>query len=110
MIANATYNSAILTLPDLYANSSLIVGEGFKGCILQGPGILFNESVSNGVVFGPCPMDTKGCKSQSFVPRFPDVRSQRRMFLYSESAEQLRGVKSDRYCSLHTQISRTPLG
>jgi protein crumbs len=65
VIANATYNSAILTLPDYDANSSLIVGEGFKGCILQGPGILFNESINNGAVFGPCPMDTKGCENQN---------------------------------------------
>lgn len=63
MVANATYNSAILTLPDYNINtSSLIVGEGFRGCILQGPGILFNNSINNGAVFGPCPLDTKGCK------------------------------------------------
>ncbi|XP_026828708.1 protein crumbs isoform X3 [Ooceraea biroi] len=68
VIANATYNSAILTLPDYYANSSLIVGEGFKGCILQGPGVLFNESINNGAVFGPCPMDTKGCSPCQSAP------------------------------------------
>ncbi|KAL6258873.1 hypothetical protein P5V15_010818 [Pogonomyrmex californicus] len=61
MVANATYNYAILTLPDYDVNSSLIVGEGFKGCILQGPGILFNNSINNGVIFGPCPLDSKGC-------------------------------------------------
>jgi len=63
MVANATYNSAILTLPDYDVNSSLIVGEGFRGCIMQGPGILFNDSINNGAVFGPCPLDTKGCKN-----------------------------------------------
>ncbi|KAG5326274.1 CRB protein, partial [Pseudoatta argentina] len=61
MVANATYNSAILTLPDYDVNSSLIVGDGFRGCILQGPGILFNNSINNGAVFGPCPLDIKGC-------------------------------------------------
>ncbi|KAK2581667.1 hypothetical protein KPH14_002164 [Odynerus spinipes] len=61
VIANATYNAAILTLPDYNDNGSLIVGEGFKGCILQGPGILFNDSINNGAVFGPCPSDSRGC-------------------------------------------------
>ncbi|XP_012537292.2 protein crumbs isoform X3 [Monomorium pharaonis] len=62
MVANATYNSAILTLPDYEMNNSLIVGEGFRGCILRGPGILFNGSVNHGAVFGPCPLDpTKEC-------------------------------------------------
>ncbi|XP_067213667.1 protein crumbs isoform X2 [Linepithema humile] len=60
VVANATYNSAILTLPDYDVNNSLIVGEGFRGCILQGPGILFNNSNNNGAVFGPCPSD-KAC-------------------------------------------------
>ncbi|XP_035724721.1 protein crumbs-like isoform X1 [Vespa mandarinia] len=61
VIANATYNAAILTLPDYNVNDSLIVGESFRGCILQGPGILFNESINNGAVFGPCPSDNRGC-------------------------------------------------
>ncbi|KAI4495639.1 hypothetical protein M0802_008474 [Mischocyttarus mexicanus] len=61
VIANATYNSAILTLPDYIANNSLIVGENFRGCILQGPGILFNESINNGAILGPCTSDSKGC-------------------------------------------------
>lgn len=65
MIANATYNAAILTLPDYDMNGSLVVGEGFKGCILQGPGILFNETMNNGAVFGPCPAENKGCKDLS---------------------------------------------
>ncbi|XP_015599265.1 protein crumbs isoform X2 [Cephus cinctus] len=65
VIANATYNSAILMLPDYDINSSLIVGEGFKGCILQGPGILFNDTFNSGAVFGPCPLETKGCGPNS---------------------------------------------
>lgn len=61
VIANATYNAAILTLPDYDMNGSLIVGEAFRGCILQGPGILFNDSINNGAIFGPCPAENKGC-------------------------------------------------
>ncbi|CAL7947161.1 unnamed protein product [Xylocopa violacea] len=61
VIANATYNAAILSLPDNDMNGSLIVGEGFRGCILQGPGILFNDTINNGAVFGPCPAENKGC-------------------------------------------------
>ncbi|XP_011155251.1 protein crumbs isoform X1 [Harpegnathos saltator] len=61
VVANATYNYAILTLPDYDVNSSLIVGDRFKGCILQGPSILFNDSINSGAVFGPCSSDTKGC-------------------------------------------------
>ncbi|XP_043274627.1 protein crumbs isoform X2 [Venturia canescens] len=65
VVANATYNSAILMLPDRDSNSSLIVGEGFKGCILQGPGILFNDTVNSGAVFGACPLNTRGCDPNS---------------------------------------------
>ncbi|XP_012286967.1 protein crumbs isoform X2 [Orussus abietinus] len=61
VIANSTYNSAILLLPDYEVNGSLVVGEGFKGCILQGPGILFNDSVNFGAIFGSCPGDSRGC-------------------------------------------------
>ncbi|XP_076303298.1 cell polarity complex component crumbs isoform X3 [Lasioglossum baleicum] len=61
VIANATYNAAILTLPDYDMNGSLTVGEGFRGCILQGPGFLFNDTINNGAVFGPCPAENKGC-------------------------------------------------
>ncbi|XP_033227185.1 protein crumbs isoform X3 [Belonocnema kinseyi] len=65
IIANATYNSAILTLPDYSVNSTLIVGENFRGCILQGPAILFNDTVNKGALFGSCPDDSKGCGSSN---------------------------------------------
>ncbi|GAB1868117.1 Protein crumbs [Camponotus japonicus] len=67
VVANATYNSPILTLPDYDVNSSLIIGEGFRGCILHGPGILFNDSINNGAIFGPCPLNTKGCGTSGLV-------------------------------------------
>ncbi|XP_066587242.1 protein crumbs isoform X2 [Prorops nasuta] len=63
VIANASFNSAILTLPDYDENGSLIVGERFKGCILQGPGILFNETINNGARMGPCPTNALRCGS-----------------------------------------------
>ena len=62
IVANATYNSEILALPDHNVNGTLIIGEGFRGCILQGPGILFNGSINNNALFGECPLDTRGCK------------------------------------------------
>ncbi|XP_046609004.1 protein crumbs isoform X5 [Neodiprion virginianus] len=63
VIANGTYNSGILNLPDYNDNEPLIIGEGFKGCILQGPGILFrrNSTINNGAVFGTCPLESAGC-------------------------------------------------
>ncbi|XP_016838846.1 protein crumbs isoform X2 [Nasonia vitripennis] len=62
VVANATYNSEILALPDENdANGTLIVGEGFRGCILQGPGILFNDSLSSNAILGACPLDTRAC-------------------------------------------------
>uniref|UniRef100_A0ABD2VS18 Protein crumbs n=1 Tax=Trichogramma kaykai TaxID=54128 RepID=A0ABD2VS18_9HYME len=65
ILANATYNSDILTLPDESdANGTLMVGEGFRGCILQGPGILFNESINTNAVFGECPLNARGCGHQ----------------------------------------------
>ncbi|XP_014215868.1 protein crumbs [Copidosoma floridanum] len=64
VVANSTYNSEVFTLPDHSSsgsNGTLIVGDGFRGCILQGPSILFNDSLSNGAVFGTCPLDNKPC-------------------------------------------------
>ncbi|XP_015514876.1 protein crumbs isoform X6 [Neodiprion lecontei] len=63
VIANGTYNSGILNLPDYNDNEPLIIGEGFKGCILQGPGILFrrNSTINSGAVFGTCPLESAGC-------------------------------------------------
>lgn len=53
-------------LPDYNVNSTLIVGEGFKGCILQGPGILFNNTFNYGAILGKCPADLRGCKFYYF--------------------------------------------
>ncbi|XP_058806153.1 protein crumbs isoform X2 [Phymastichus coffea] len=43
------------------ANGTLVVGEAFRGCILQGPGILFNESFNSNALLGICPLDGRGC-------------------------------------------------
>ncbi|KAJ8679887.1 hypothetical protein QAD02_015674 [Eretmocerus hayati] len=65
VVANATYNSEILALPDHNVNGTLTIGEGFRGCILQGPGILFNDTVFGNAIFGACPLDNRPCGTSS---------------------------------------------
>nr|XP_024214483.1 protein crumbs [Halyomorpha halys] len=65
VIANSTYNSEILSDPDLTTgNDVLVVGKGFVGCILEGPSIVFNASQMQHqhVDWGPCPLPNKACE------------------------------------------------
>lgn len=66
IIANSTYNSEILTQSELWNdNAVLVVGNGFSGCILEGPSIVFNPTngqiQAHNVEWGPCPIPPKAC-------------------------------------------------
>lgn len=57
-MANETYHSEILTNPELYSEDAiLIVGNSFKGCMLEGPSLIFTNNVvsSHHALFGSCP-------------------------------------------------------
>lgn len=65
LLANSTYNSELLSNPELYDEGAiLIVGNHFHGCILEGPSIVFNSSIihPHNIFFGPCPLSSDNCK------------------------------------------------
>lgn len=65
-MANATYNSELmssdLTLMD--GTSKLVIGEGFFGCMLEGPSLIFNNTISekNNIEWGRCYHPIGPCK------------------------------------------------
>lgn len=58
IVANATFNNELmntdLTLMD--GMSKLVIGEGFVGCMLEGPSLIFNNSISEkyNIEWGRC--------------------------------------------------------
>ncbi|XP_063909759.1 protein crumbs isoform X3 [Zophobas morio] len=66
LIANSTFQSELLTSPGLYNEgaSVLLVGKQFNGCILEGPSLVFDESVilyNYNVRFEKCPIPDDSC-------------------------------------------------
>ncbi|XP_066994976.2 protein crumbs [Anabrus simplex] len=64
VVANSTYNTELMTNPELFSeNSTLYIGKGFIGCILEGPNIVFNRPglEAYNVDWGQCPLNTRGC-------------------------------------------------
>ncbi|XP_037922140.1 protein crumbs isoform X2 [Hermetia illucens] len=64
IIANSTYNSLFLTNQEVKNEAAvLILGNKYSGCLLHGPGLIFNSSAihAQGVEFGPCPMAPGPC-------------------------------------------------
>ncbi|GLH08522.1 Neurogenic locus Notch protein [Gryllus bimaculatus] len=64
IVANSTYNSELLTNAGVFSNASVLyVGRTFVGCILEGPGIIFNSSQTSSlnVDWGPCPLTQRNC-------------------------------------------------
>uniref|UniRef100_A0A0A9W8L0 Protein crumbs homolog 2 n=2 Tax=Lygus hesperus TaxID=30085 RepID=A0A0A9W8L0_LYGHE len=66
VIANSTYNAEILRQPELVTSSDvLVIGEGFTGCLLEGPNIVFNSTLvqAENVAWGPCQIPFGPCSS-----------------------------------------------
>lgn len=63
VIANSTLNSEILKVNITTDQSVLRVGDGFEGCLLEGPNFIFNSSFNQGykVVWGHCPLNSQSC-------------------------------------------------
>ncbi|RZF34933.1 hypothetical protein LSTR_LSTR011427 [Laodelphax striatellus] len=67
VIANSTYNQELLAAPEMNfgVNNELHVGYGFVGCILEGPGLVFNNAThvqAVNVQWGPCPLTPNSCE------------------------------------------------
>lgn len=62
VLANNMHTSDFLDINLDQPNSQLYVGQGFTGCILQGAGVVLNETsvLSSGVRWGKCPLPNKG--------------------------------------------------
>lgn len=74
MSANATYNSIFLTDTEIKNEAAvLLLGSSYAGCILHGPGLIFNTSGMNSqnVVFGPCPLRPGSCEHSDVLIRVP---------------------------------------
>lgn len=70
LIANSTYNSIFLTNQEIKNDAAvLIIGQNYSGCLLHGPGLVFNMTAMNihGVVFGSCPLADGKCGSQEVL-------------------------------------------
>ncbi|XP_035217057.1 protein crumbs-like isoform X1 [Stegodyphus dumicola] len=62
LVANSSYQNDIFDLRLEHSQPELIVGRGFTGCILQGAGVVLNDSNinSSGVIWGKCPLPDRG--------------------------------------------------
>lgn len=66
MVANVSHNPELLN-PDmalLDMKAPLTVGEGFIGCMVEGPGITLNSTSNefSNALWGPCPLPSGSCK------------------------------------------------
>lgn len=62
VLVNSTHSNDFLELSLDQSNPQLYVGRGFTGCILQGAGVVLNDSNvrSFGVTWGKCPLPNTG--------------------------------------------------
>lgn len=70
LIANSTYNTALLTNQDVKNEAAvLILGNNYAGCLQHGPGLIFNASSMNAeaVVFGTCPLALGPCSDHDVL-------------------------------------------
>ncbi|XP_058822822.1 protein crumbs isoform X2 [Topomyia yanbarensis] len=73
-IANQTLNSQLITNKYIKDEAAvLILGNHYSGCLLHGPGLVFNQSAMNneGVVFGPCPLAPGPCTDHDVLAGIP---------------------------------------
>ncbi|XP_055602052.1 protein crumbs isoform X2 [Uranotaenia lowii] len=73
-IANQTYNSQLILDQEIKNEAAvLILGKQFSGCLLHGPGLVFNSSAMNAeaVTFGPCPLAPGPCTDHDVLTGTP---------------------------------------
>uniref|UniRef100_A0A6B2E8N3 Putative cadherin egf lag seven-pass g-type receptor n=1 Tax=Phlebotomus kandelakii TaxID=1109342 RepID=A0A6B2E8N3_9DIPT len=67
VIANSTFNTEFLTDNEVKNEAAvLILGTNYSGCMLHGPGLVFNYSTMHpvGVLFKECPMPSGPCSAE----------------------------------------------
>lgn len=65
LLANSTFRNELLTSPALYNEGAvLIIGNHYIGCMLEGPSIVFDETLIHNlnVQFRTCPIPEDNCK------------------------------------------------
>ncbi|XP_021706793.1 protein crumbs isoform X1 [Aedes aegypti] len=73
-IANQTYNAQLILDQEIKNEAAvLILGKQYSGCLLHGPGLVFNSSAMNAeaVVFGPCPLAPGLCADHDILTGVP---------------------------------------
>lgn len=71
-LANSTFNPSFLTDQEIKSEAAvLILGTTYSGCMLHGPGLVFNTSAMNAhnVLFGPCPLAPGTCTKEDVLVR-----------------------------------------
>ncbi|VVC29041.1 Hypothetical protein CINCED_3A018849 [Cinara cedri] len=73
VIANSTFRSDIFNVDKLNDQSVLKVGDGFEGCLLEGPNFIFNSSLNqvHKVVWGHCPLNSQSCTEIDYCSHAP---------------------------------------
>ncbi|XP_050423737.1 protein crumbs isoform X2 [Adelges cooleyi] len=73
VIANSTFNTEILTADLSVEQSILRVGDGFEGCLLEGPNFIFNSSLNQGykIIWGQCPLSSQSCTGIDYCSHAP---------------------------------------
>ncbi|KAG5680801.1 hypothetical protein PVAND_010286 [Polypedilum vanderplanki] len=70
VLANSTYNRDLLYDQEIKNDAAvLILGRQYYGCLLHGPGLMFNNSEirAEGVLFGACPLAPGQCNADHDV-------------------------------------------
>ncbi|KAJ8978001.1 hypothetical protein NQ317_004546 [Molorchus minor] len=74
LIANSSFRNDLLVSPGLYNEGAAVplIGKHFNGCLLEGPSIVFDATVSSShnVVFGPCPIPYDSCIPRERIAGF----------------------------------------
>lgn len=72
VVANSTHTNEIFDINLDQSNPQMVVGRGFTGCILQGAGVVLNDSSvhSVGVSWGKCPLPNKKDCGKFFFFKF----------------------------------------
>lgn len=74
VLANSTYNVPFLTDQEIKNEAAvLILGTTYSGCLLHGPGLIFNTNGmhSQMVLFGKCPLAPGICTQRDILIRVP---------------------------------------
>ncbi|XP_046404565.1 protein crumbs isoform X2 [Ischnura elegans] len=75
LVANTSRNPEFLVL-NAIDQGAVLIGQGFRGCILEGPGIVLNSTnvQYHHVQWGPCPLHANSCEVNDYCFNEPCMR------------------------------------